>query len=385
MSTTAMTLTVNGKPVDGTVEPRTSLADFLREDLLLTGTHIGCEQGVCGACTVMVDGRPVRSCISLAVSCQGAEVRTVEGYGDDPLMAKIRAAFSRHHGLQCGYCTPGMLATAYDIVRRVPDADDARIRKELSGNLCRCTGYSGIVNAVADVLANDPPAPALVPKPRVALNEGSASGPAVVTSAPAAAAASVSSAPLPDRDALKGATAMTRSLSIDAPPADVWAVLRDPARVVACVPGASLGARDGDRFEGTCTVTVGPMEASFRGTGELALNETARSGTLRGRGQDSASRSGLDGVLDFGVTENGAGGTTLRLDMLYRLTGPLAQVGRPALVAEIADRLLARIGAALAAEATGRTADLPPAKPVGGISLVFGAIFAVIKRAITGR
>ncbi|MDO9499040.1 (2Fe-2S)-binding protein, partial [Falsiroseomonas sp.] len=157
MSQHEITLTLNGAPVTKPAEPRTHLADFLREDHLLTGTHLGCEQGVCGACTLYVDGRPVRSCITFAVACDGASVQTVEGFEDDPLMARLRAAFSRHHGLQCGYCTPGMLATGYDIVRRLPDADEARIRRELSGNICRCTGYAGIVAAIQDVLANDPP------------------------------------------------------------------------------------------------------------------------------------------------------------------------------------------------------------------------------------
>ena len=118
-----------------------ALADFLREELLLTGTHLGCEQGVCGACTVMIDGRPARSCLALAVACDSADVRTVESFDDDPLMEQLRDAFTRHHGLQCGFCTPGLLATAYDVVRRLPGCDAARIRKEISGNLCRCTGY----------------------------------------------------------------------------------------------------------------------------------------------------------------------------------------------------------------------------------------------------
>ncbi|MFY0612931.1 MAG: 2Fe-2S iron-sulfur cluster binding domain-containing protein, partial [Hyphomicrobiaceae bacterium] len=106
MSKTTIALTVNGRAVSGDVEPRTHLADFLREDLLLTGTHLGCEQGVCGACTVMIDGRPSRSCITLAVACDAADVRTIENFDDDPLMAQLRDAFTRHHGLQCGFCTP---------------------------------------------------------------------------------------------------------------------------------------------------------------------------------------------------------------------------------------------------------------------------------------
>ena len=141
-------LTVNGKRVSAQVEPRTSLADFLRDHLQLTGTHIGCEHGVCGACTVSIDGAPARSCISFALACEGAQVRTIEGFDHDAAMAALRAAFKAEHALQCGYCTPGMLVTARDIVLRLPDADEARIRKELSGNLCRCTGYVGIVRAI---------------------------------------------------------------------------------------------------------------------------------------------------------------------------------------------------------------------------------------------
>ncbi len=147
-----ISLRVNGKPISAEVEPRLHLADFLRETLLLTGTHLGCEHGVCGACTLLVDGRPVRSCITYAVACDGAEVRTIEGFDDDEVMAALREAFSVEHGLQCGYCTPGMLVTARDLVTRLPDADERRIRVEMSGNLCRCTGYVGIVRAVRRVL-----------------------------------------------------------------------------------------------------------------------------------------------------------------------------------------------------------------------------------------
>jgi carbon-monoxide dehydrogenase small subunit len=147
-------LTINAEQVQAEVEPRTHLADFLRERQGLTGTNLGCEHGVCGACTLEIDGVPARSCITFAVACNGAAVRTIEGFADDPVMAELRAAFTAEHALQCGYCTPGMLVTARDIVMRLPDADEARIRKELSGNLCRCTGYMGIVRAIQRVLSN---------------------------------------------------------------------------------------------------------------------------------------------------------------------------------------------------------------------------------------
>src|SRR5688572_15112442 len=149
----AISLTVNGRRVRAEVEPRLQLADFIREHLALTGTHLGCEHGVCGACTVEIDGAPARSCIAYAVACNGALVRTIEGYGDDAVMRDLREAFSAEHALQCGYCTPGMLVTARDIVLRLPEADEARIRKELAGNLCRCTGYVGIVRAIQSVIA----------------------------------------------------------------------------------------------------------------------------------------------------------------------------------------------------------------------------------------
>src|SRR5262249_34765883 len=137
-------LTVNAIPVTETVEPRMHLADLLRERLGLTGTHLRCEQGACGACTLLIDGQPARSCITYAVLCEGAQITTIEGLENDPVMIE--------HGLQCGFCTPGMLITARDIVTRLPDADERRVRLELSGNLCRCTGYVGIVRAIRRVL-----------------------------------------------------------------------------------------------------------------------------------------------------------------------------------------------------------------------------------------
>ena len=152
MSNHNISLDVNGCLVEASVEPRQSLADFLRENLALTGTHLGCEHGICGACTVFINGAPARCCIARAVSCEGDEIKTIEGFVDDPWMEVIREKFSSEHALQCGFCTPGMLVTAYDITKRIPDADEARIRVELSGNLCRCTGYKGIVNAIKGVL-----------------------------------------------------------------------------------------------------------------------------------------------------------------------------------------------------------------------------------------
>jgi aerobic carbon-monoxide dehydrogenase small subunit len=150
--TRLVSLTVNSRKVVAAIAPRTHLADFVREQLRLTGTHLGCEHGVCGACTVLLDGEPVRSCITYAVACEGRSVTTVEGLEQDEVAGELREAFAAEHGLQCGFCTPGMLISARDVVVRLPDANDARVRLEMSGNLCRCTGYVGIVRAIRRVL-----------------------------------------------------------------------------------------------------------------------------------------------------------------------------------------------------------------------------------------
>ena len=144
---------VNGKPVEVNVEPRMTLADCLRVVLRLTGTHLGCEHGVCGACTVIIDGAAVRSCLVLAVQTEGCSVTTVEGLSNDETLTPLQTAFRKHHGLQCGFCTPGVLTTVHALLSEEPEADVDRIREVLSGNLCRCTGYIGIVEAVLDARA----------------------------------------------------------------------------------------------------------------------------------------------------------------------------------------------------------------------------------------
>jgi carbon-monoxide dehydrogenase small subunit len=144
---------VNGKTVEVEAEPRLTLADCLRQKLRLTGTHVGCEHGVCGACTVLVDGAAVRACLMLAVQAEGAKVTTVEGLSDDAALTPLQRSFRKHHALQCGFCTPGMITTAHALLSEEPDCDAARVREVLSGNLCRCTGYIPIVEAVLDARA----------------------------------------------------------------------------------------------------------------------------------------------------------------------------------------------------------------------------------------
>ena len=153
MSNHDITLTVNGAPASGTVESRRSLADFLRRDLGLVGTHLGCEQGACGACTVLLDGRSVRSCIMFAVQADGAKVQTVESLAPGVDMHPIQEAFRRHQGLQCGFCTPGMLLRSLELINDNPNLTATEAREGISSNMCRCTGYQYIVDAVLDAAA----------------------------------------------------------------------------------------------------------------------------------------------------------------------------------------------------------------------------------------
>jgi carbon-monoxide dehydrogenase small subunit len=149
MATHKVTMKVNGKTVSGEVESRTLLVHFLRETLRLTGTHIGCDTSQCGACTVHMNGESVKSCSLFAVQCEGQDIKTIEGVATGDQLHPMQQAFKDNHGLQCGYCTPGMIMTALDLVRRIPSPSEPEIRKNLEGNMCRCTGYHNIVKSIA--------------------------------------------------------------------------------------------------------------------------------------------------------------------------------------------------------------------------------------------
>lgn len=390
LTETRVSFTLNGRPVSATVEPRTSLADALREDLLATGTHVGCEQGVCGACTVFVDGRPTRSCITLAGACEGAEVRTVEGFDDDALMVRIRDAFKRHHGLQCGFCTPGMLTTAYDIVRRLPDADEAHIRRELSGNLCRCTGYAGIVAAIQDVLAGEPPAPDVVPLARTRRLAPSRSEPMATVSEKAETLLPVGAmavgAMAIDEAALADGVRLSRSAPVAAAADKVWAVLTDLPSVAACIPGAALeGPVENGVANGKVVVAMGPIKAAFRGRAATRFDAASRTGHVVGEGRDGLSRSTLVGSLDFRLEAAAADESSLTIDMVYKLKGPLAQFGRPALVEEVADRLLKDTVASLAARAGGSPPASSARSELDGFSLIAAVVKSLLKRLLGRR
>ncbi len=378
MTGKTVSLTVNGQAVTATVEPRTHLADFLREQLLLTGTHLGCEHGVCGTCTVEIDGQIARSCITYALACDGAEVRTIEGFDDDPVMARLRRAFTAEHGLQCGYCTPGMLIAARDIVTRLPAADARRIRVELSGNLCRCTGYQGIVAAVARVLAEPgggAAAAAVEPEPAARPSAPKPQAPAMVMGAPAAA-----------QDA--GMTRLEQSFVVRHPRATVWRFMADVGRVTACMPGAALSEppRDG-HLAGRIAIKLGPMAASFAGVGTMALDESAYQGTIEGSGRDKRSATRAKGRVAYRLIEEGGGAATrVEIEVAFALAGPLAQFSRGGIVTDLVGRLSAafaeNLAARLDAEAGGRAAPAPAEAKLDAVGLLLSVLWARIKTAL---
>jgi carbon-monoxide dehydrogenase small subunit len=392
MSTIA--LTVNRRVVQASVEPRTSLADFVREKLDLTGTHLGCEHGVCGACTVLLDGMPARSCITYAVACEGADVTTIEGLDEDDVTIELRAAFTREHALQCGYCTPGMIVSARDLVRRLPDADERRIRAGLSGNLCRCTGYVGIVRAVQSVIESRR-ARQIAPEPDggrkilgpVGSGRGVHAGPVLgerirqaerVETLPEAAA---SVGEIPD---FTPATVLKQSFIVSHPPGRVFAMFDDVAAVAACLPGASLTAPPTpQRIEGAIRVKIGPIAATFLGAARVERNPDHLSGRIIGIGNDRRSRSSTQGEIRYRLAPiDGGAATRVGLSIGYTLTGMLAQVGRPGLVRDLAARLIAEFAVNLDRRMSGKSIGDAVAAPadLNGMSLVFGVLRARVAR-----
>jgi aerobic carbon-monoxide dehydrogenase small subunit len=358
---TRVALSVNGVAVAAEVDPRTHLADFLRESLLLTGTHLGCEHGVCGACTVLLDGEPVRSCIAYAADCEGRDICSIEGLDDDRVIVALRAAFTESHALQCGYCTPGMLVTARDVVLRLPDADEARIRLELAGNLCRCTGYVGIVRAIQRVLAARPE---IATPERPALSQGR-----FTAAEPVAAVASAS-----PRELATPGDRLTQSLRLSSPRDAVWRAIRDPVLVAGCVPGARILSQENGRIRGELLASLGPIRARFTGDAVVTYDATAYAGRLTGEGRDTATGTRLTGEATFVVREDGPSASTIDLAIAYALRGPLAQFGRGPIVQVFARELAESTGRNLEARLRGETAAAQPER-LGGGALMLRAMW----------
>jgi carbon-monoxide dehydrogenase small subunit len=352
---TRVAFTVNGRQVSAEVEPRLHLADFLRDGERLTATHLRCEQGVCGACTILVDGMPVRSCITYAAQCHGAVVTTLEGLRDDPITAALREAFMIEHGLQCGFCTPGMLITARDIVSRLPDADEARVRRELSGNLCRCTGYAGIVRAVCRAL--DQRKSGRLPGLAAATRLGPAGSHAPkdeITDGLYAVKTEAAAPVLPEAEtatqggvdvglgARKANLETTLSFTVARPVDEVWATLEDVEQVARCMPGASLSGPPVDgQVKGSVSIKVGPIATNFSGAGLIVRDEQKREGMLYGSARDKFSGSSARAEVAYAVREEGEAATRVDLTVRALLAGPLAQFGRSGIVQDLIARVAA--------------------------------------------
>jgi len=420
-------LTVNGRPVEADLPPRTSLADLLRDHLLLTGTHLGCEHGICGACTVAIDGEIARSCITYAVACDGAEVRTIEGFDDDPLMARLRRAFTEAHALQCGYCTPGMLIAARDLVRRKSGLSRQAIRFEMSGNLCRCTGYAGIIDAIARVMTeeaaggqtpgaagadrgmgggrgSDPvrsarwlgPAPGPLagdsmkraePAPQTLASRDAARAPQQLAPAPQSVRAPVrvTTGGIEERG---GATHISQSFVLDHAREAVWALMSDPEAVVVCMPGARLdGPPQHGKVTGRIEVKLGPVVARFAGEGTITLFAAEYRQVIEGHGADRRSGSRVSGGVDYRLSAcpGASGGEATRVDAVisYALTGLFAQIGRSGLARDLAQR----IGEAFAQNIDARLRSPSGAAPqarLSALALIMAATRARL-RAILAR
>jgi len=349
-------LTINGQEVEELVEPRTHLADFLRDRLHLTATHIRCEQGVCGACTILIDGSPARSCITYAALCQGAEVVTLEGLENDEIIESLRTAFSIEHGLQCGFCTPGMLVTARDIIRRLPDAGEALVRRELNGNLCRCTGYAGIARAICRVLEARRGVVAAPSETSTAFKLGPVGARHLPGASTAEKKRLPGSAPKPEvavvdskelsKDLGLGSRAANLETSLSFSVAhgadETWAALENVENVARCMPGAVLTEHSADgRLAGRVTVKIGPIATNFIGTGLIVRDAAARRGILHGSGRDRLSGTTVRAEVSYAVT--GENDTESRVDVTVRalLAGALAQFSRSSIVQDLVGRITA--------------------------------------------
>lgn len=351
---TQISLTINGTQEKVDVEPRQSLVDCLREKVMLTGTHIGCEHGVCGACTIIMDGVPARSCITYAVACDGAEITTIEGLDDDLVTSELRVAFHEHHGLQCGYCTPAMLISARDIVTRLPGADEERVRLELAGNLCRCTGYVFIVEAINSVLEKHRTAP-LMPIPlRTKLGPVGSHPPTqdrekfeakqhrAVNQEPQENLM-VAKTDLSDVDWAAvddQGIKLEQAFNISHPQEEVWRFFDDLDRVARCMPGARLTTPpENGRAEGEVAIKLGPITSAFIGVVEIERDNQKYRSVVHCAGSDSISGSRARAIITYNVDVQDEVMSRVTVSVKFLLAGALAQFGRSGLVKNVADHL----------------------------------------------
>ena len=355
--TVDVTVTVNGRAVTLAVAPRTTLSDVLRDRLGLTGTHVGCEHGVCGMCTVLLDGEAVRACLLFAVQCDGASLTTVEGLGSADDQHPLQQAFSHHHALQCGFCTPGMLMSSYDLLAGGTYSPDT-LPEDMSGVLCRCTGYRGHPRRGRRRRGDPPRRRPATPRRRAAGARRAHSG----TSAAWRRRHPVSVAPRrrPRRSRSRSGTP-TATVSVRSELAsgvdDVWAVLADFDRLAACLPGAEMTADLGDdRYRGRATVGLGPVSLRFEGLAHVVEHDpSARRMRVLAQGTDRGGSS-TQAVIRLAADPAEGGGTVLWADADVHLSGRVAQFGR-ALAGDVSRRLFEQFAEAV--DEAARTGEAP--------------------------
>lgn len=386
-----ISLTINGVKTQAEIEPRMSLADFLRENQMLNGTHIGCEHGVCGACTTIIDGAPARSCITYAVACEDAEITTIEGLEDDQLTNDLRQAFHKHHGLQCGYCTPAMMISARDIIIRLPEVDEQRVRLELSGNLCRCTGYVGIVAAIMEVkqaynkqakstrdrlgpLGSHAPKEKYPDSAHVSKRQALAKGPAPAISTRSSNLADE------DWDAVKTqGVELKQSFTVQHDRDIVWQFFDDLDQVARCMPGAKLTAPPNEgQAEGAINVKIGPIISAFAGLLDVKRDDQTYTGLVRGVGRDANSSSRARALITYQVDESENGETQVNVEVKFLLAGALAQFSRSGLVKDVADHLTKTFANNLEARLSGAPQPLDDDTPLDANALARAAVWGRI-------
>jgi len=372
--TVEVTMTVNGSAVTMSLPARVTLSDALRDHLGLTGTHVGCEHGVCGMCTVLVDGEAARACLLFAVQLDGAQITTVEGLGRPDDLHPLQESFGRHHGLQCGFCTPGFLMSSYDLLEHEPDVQREDLPAELSGVLCRCTGYRNIIDAVDEVAEahrNGIPAPrncghrTLVGRSPV--------GSSGTTSIEDRSGVQPLEEPLPDEILLPSGEPTIQvdvTKELTSSPDDVAKVFGDVRIIARCLPGAELTDELGDDwYRGRARIALGPVRLSFNGIAHVVDHSPDRI-ALNAKGKDTGGGGAVAGVV-MTAQPSGAG-TLLRAEASVFLTGRIAGFGR-SLAGDVSRRMFEDFARAVDQVAAGAEPDVA-SEPPSAVAILIRAL-----------
>lgn len=377
-----VTMTVNGSEVTMSLPARVTLSDALRDHLGLTGTHVGCEHGICGMCTVLVDGEAARACLLFAVQLDGAEVTTVEGLGRQDDLHPLQESFGRHHGLQCGFCTPGFLMSSYDLLSHQPDVQREELPAELSGVLCRCTGYRNIIDAVDDVAQayrDGLPAPGNCAK-RTLVGRTPAGGSGTGATAeesevvPALVGQHPDAITLPSGDPTISVD-VTSELSSS--PEEVAAVFGDIRVLARCLPGAELTEELGEGwYAGRARISLGPVRLSFNGLANVLEQSPDRIAILA-QGRDTGG-GGAQADIVMGAEPSGSG-TRITATASVFLTGRIAGFGR-SLAGDVSRRMFEDFARAVDQASQGQ--EPVESTPPGALTLLASAVVERIRARV---